>query len=110
MLPSSDQEHSIRKGINHWLQSVAVPTLTTFQDDHGGGSPSAERILSLTNLHRHIAHLEQSLSSHEQKLDEMTKERDEAQLIEKKIRRSLYRIAAGRLQADKVIEVSLFII
>jgi len=106
MLPSSDQEHSIRKGINHWLQSVAVPTLTTFQDDHAGGrSPSsAERILSLTNLHRHIAHLEQSLSSHEQKLDEMIKERDEAQLIEKKIRRSLYRIAAGRLQADKVIE------
>ena len=67
-----------------------------------------EEVFGATSLHKQIATLQTNCSKLENQVKELVKSRDDAILLERRVRKGLYRLASGRMKIEEVLKVSVF--
>lgn len=65
---------------------------------------SAPGILDHAGLYKEISELQSLCRDYEAQIDELSKARDDLTESERKVRRGLYRLAAGRMKLDEVLK------
>jgi hypothetical protein len=83
---------------------IQLTTSTTTQNDPMTTDET------MTNCYTQISNLQNTCSILQGQLEDMAKAKDEANESERRVRRGLYRVAAGRLKIGQVLQVSFFFI
>ena len=95
----SDQaEVVIRDGLLKWINIIALPRLN-------GSNSSKKNVMNIAQLYQQLSIYRQNIDAFQDKVAELTKEKQDALQAEKRVRRGLYRIAAGRLKIEDVMKV-----
>jgi hypothetical protein len=107
--------HQLSKSTNDFsnrcskFQQYLLKLIKNTSSTNGGSaeaSHSKKEMVQVANFERQIASLQSTCSALELQVKELGKARDEANNSERRVRRGLYRVAAGRLKIGEVLQVS----
>lgn len=101
---SSSTELILQDGLTTWIENVALPSLIGSSSGNDDMNITENDVLNLSRLYRQVAAAQQNTTTLQAQMEVMVKERDEAKFQEKRVRRGLYRIAAGHLKVEDVMK------
>jgi len=73
-------------------------------DDEHSQHQRQEEVFHAATLHKQIATLQTTCSKLEDRVKELVKARDEANVLEQRVRKGLYRLASGRMKIGEVLK------
>ena len=113
---SSETDIAATKGMAQTAKMISQRALTlqkliwtmlsnpAIEDGSPSSSLSAVSVTKLAELHGEVTALQSKIRDYEERITELAKSRDEAVESDRKVRRGLYRLSAGRMKLDEVMK------